>query len=166
MAVTTIKDGYAGGSDNQLKVNSDGSINVTGGGGGTTANVDIHDAAGNPINSTNGALNVFTTGNSTVTGTVTTEQAGLDQFQTEQYTIGVTALQLTVSPLANRSSITIRVSKDNTGAIYIGNSNAVTITTGYPLFAGDTLGMDLTPSSNIYAVSDIASQTLAVLEIA
>ena len=32
MAVTTIKDGFNGGSDNQLKVNSDGSINVTGGG--------------------------------------------------------------------------------------------------------------------------------------
>ena len=32
MAVTTIKDGFAGGSDNQLKVNADGSINVVGGG--------------------------------------------------------------------------------------------------------------------------------------
>src|SRR5580658_4026087 len=34
MATTQIKDGYNGGSDNQLKVNNDGSINVNGGGGG------------------------------------------------------------------------------------------------------------------------------------
>lgn len=30
MATTQIKDGYQGGSDNQLKINSDGSINVSG----------------------------------------------------------------------------------------------------------------------------------------
>jgi hypothetical protein len=36
MAATSIKDGFQGGSDNQLKVNSDGSVNVnsTGAGGG------------------------------------------------------------------------------------------------------------------------------------
>lgn len=33
MATTTIRDGFQGGSDNQLKVNPDGSINVDGGGG-------------------------------------------------------------------------------------------------------------------------------------
>lgn len=57
MAATTIKDGFAGGSDNQLKVNADGSINVTSGGGGSS-NVNIHDSSGGTLNSTAGALNV------------------------------------------------------------------------------------------------------------
>lgn len=166
MATTQIKDGFNGGSDNQLLVNPDGSINVNGGGGGGTTNVNIHDSSGGALTSSGGALNVNTTGSSTVTGTVTADTAGLNTFQTEQYTIGTAAIQLTPTPLANRSSITIRVSKDNAGAIYIGNSNAVTTSTGYPLFAGDTLGMDLTPSNNIYAIADTSAQSLAVLEIA
>lgn len=60
MATTTIKDGYAGGSDNQLHINADGSLNVTGGTG--TSNVNIHDSAGNNLTSTSGSLNVNITG--------------------------------------------------------------------------------------------------------
>lgn len=179
MAVTQIKDGFNGGSDNQLKVNNDGSINTTGSGGnasvgatGVTAPTSATEVGGiNPSGNltplsvdSSGFLNV--NGVSTISGPVTTEQAGLNSFQTEQYTIGTTVVQLTPVPLANRSSISIRVSKDNSGAIYIGNSNAVTITTGYPLFAGDTLGMDLTDGKTIFAIADTAAQSLAVLEIA
>ena len=53
MATTTIKDGFNGGSDNQMKVNPDGSINVdvTGGGGGLT-NVNITEVNGTPITGT------------------------------------------------------------------------------------------------------------------
>lgn len=57
MATTTIKDGFQGGSDNQLKVNNDGSINVNSGGGGSS-NVNIHDSTGGNLTSTGGALNV------------------------------------------------------------------------------------------------------------
>lgn len=57
MATTQVKDGFNGGSDNQLKVNNDGSINVNSGGGGS-ANVNIFDSAGNSLTSTSGALNV------------------------------------------------------------------------------------------------------------
>lgn len=165
MAATTIKDGFQGGSDNQLKVNPDGSINVNGG-GGSSGNVNIHDSAGNNLTSTGGALNVNTTGSATVTGTVTSVTEGLHSFETGQYTIGLTSSQLTPTPLVGRSSISIRVDKSNTGAIYIGPTNSVTTTTGYPLFAGDTLAMDLTDSNQIWAVADTANQVLAVLEIA
>lgn len=48
MAATTIKDGFAGGSDNQLKVNADGSINVDTSGGGT-GNVNITEVGGAAI---------------------------------------------------------------------------------------------------------------------
>lgn len=134
MAATTIKNGFNGGSDDQLLVNPDGSINVTtSGGGGTDTNATI---------------------------------VGLSSFQTSQYTIGMSVIQLTPTPLTNRSSITIRVNKDNTGAIYIGPDNTVSTTTGYPLFSGDTLGMDLTSTNSIFAIADTINQLLAVLEIA
>lgn len=135
MASTTIKDGFGSGSDNQLKVNADGSINVT-------------------------------ASSSTDTRMVTSETVGLSSFQTEQYIIGTSVLELTLVPLAGRSSISIRVGKDNLSAIWIGNSAQVTITSGYPLYAGDTLGMDLTDQKTIFAISDTPNQSLAVLEIA
>jgi hypothetical protein len=48
MATTTIKDGFNGGSDNQLKVNSDGSINVDIG-GSAGSNVNLVSVGGSAI---------------------------------------------------------------------------------------------------------------------
>lgn len=62
MAATQIKNGFHGGSDDQLLVNPDGSINVNTTGSGTAANVNIHDGVGNVITSTAGALNVHING--------------------------------------------------------------------------------------------------------
>lgn len=183
MAATQIKDGFQGGSDNQLKVNTDGSINVnaTGGGGGGNASVGATDVVA-PVFGTeiagidpdgnlkavsvdeNGFVNVQ--GVSTVTGPVTTEQAGLDAFQTSQYSVGLTAVQLTPTPLANRSSISLSIIAEPNIAVYIGNSNSVTIHSGYPLFNGNTLEMDLTPTGQIWVISEASDQTVAVLEIA
>lgn len=183
MAATTIKDGFAGGSDNQLLVNPDGSINVnsTGGGGGSNASVGVNGAA-QPASSTQiagvnpegkltpvsvndaGFLNV--NGTSTVTGTVTTDQAGLDAFQTSQYPIGLTAIQLCPTPLGNRSSLSITIEASPNVAVFIGNSASVTILTGYPLYDGSTLQLDLTPSGQVWAITATAGQTAAVLEIA
>lgn len=182
LASTTVKDGYAGGSDNQLKVNSDGSINTnTTGGGGSNASVGLTgvtaptsgteiagiDPSGNLHGvsvDANGFLNV--NGTSVVTGDVTTNQAGLDSFQTSQYAIGVTAVQLAPTPLTNRSSISITVEADPNVAVFIGNSNAVTISNGYPLYDGSTLQLDLTPTGFVWAICSVAGQTIAVLEIA
>lgn len=133
MAATTIKDGFEGGSDNQLKVNADGSINVDSSGGGGTTNTALD---------------------------------GLNSFQTSQYAVGASVVQIAPTPLTNRSSITLRVDKNNVGAIYIGPDNTVTASTGYPLFAGDTLGMDLTSDGNVFAISDTPGQVLAALEMA
>jgi hypothetical protein len=215
MAVTQIKDGFAGGSDNQLKVNSDGSINVTTGGGGGNTNVNLHDAGGNDLNSTGGSLDVNITGGtisatnpsvgttgataptsatemgaidgsgnlqsltvdpagkllvditgtSTVTGTVNASIEGLTAFQTSQYTIGTSAVQLTPTPLTNRSSMSIKANLTSTNLLYIGNSNAVTSSTGYALFNGDSIQLDLTPAQAIWAISTAASQIAYVLEI-
>ncbi len=49
MASTTIKNGFQNGSDVQLLVNPDGSINVNSSGGGGTSNVNITEIGGNPV---------------------------------------------------------------------------------------------------------------------
>lgn len=183
MATTQIKSGYHGGTDDQLLVNPDGSINVnsTGGGGGsnasvgptgTTAPTSATEIAGiDPSGNlhavsvdTNGFLNV--NGTSVVSGTVTTDQAGLTAFQTSQYTVGITPVQLAPSPLANRSSISITIDADPNISVFIGNSSSVSVSNGYPLKDGSTLQLDLTPSGQVWAVSTVAGQTAAVLEIA
>lgn len=180
MATTQIKDGYAGGSDNQLKVNSDGSINVnTSGGGGSNASVGLTgvtapasatemagiDPSGNLKGVSvdiNGFINVQ--GVSTITGPVQT--AGLNSFQTSQYVVGTNVTQITPTSLPNRSSVSFRVEADTGVPVYIGNSSSVSISNGYPLYDGDTLSMDLTPSDTIYAISTFNGQVLAVLELA
>lgn len=182
MATTSIKNGFHGGTDDQLLVNPDGSINVnTTGGGGSNASVGPTgvtaptsgteiagiDPSGNlhavSVDS-NGFINV--NGTSVVTGTVTTDQAGLDAFQTSQYTVGVVAVQLAPTPLVNRSSISITISADPNIAVYIGNSNAVTTSNGYPLYDGSTLQLDLTPTGSVWAICTTPGQIAAVLEIA
>lgn len=176
MAVTQIKDGYAGGSDNQLKVNSDGSINVTSSGGGGSSTVKIEDTAGNPLTSTSGALNITGTvtvsgavtssGTSTVSGTVSTNLNGLAAFQTSQYTVGTSAVQLTVTPLTNRSSMSIKVkTAGSNDLVYIGGTSGVTSSTGYVLFNGDSLQLDITGSHSVYVIGSASGQTVYVLEV-
>lgn len=99
-----------------------------------------------------------------VTGTV--QQAGLNSFQTSQYIVGTSVIQIAPVSLPNRSSISFRVEADPGTPVYIGNSAGVSSTSGYPLYDGDTLALDLTPSDTIYAVSTTAGQVLAVLELA
>lgn len=164
MSTTIIKSAN---SDNQALVNSSGELLVAvSGGGGVASDVNISDSAGNPLTSTAGALNVNTTGSSTVTGTVTSVQAGLNSFQTSQYSVTTAVQQITPTPLANRSSISIRVTAAAGSAIFIGNDNTVTINSGYPLYNGDTIQMDLTTANTIYAIASAPTQTLYALEIA
>lgn len=181
MATTQIKDGFDGGSDNQLKVNTDGSINVNEAAGGgnpsvgptsTTAPTSATEIAGiDPSGNlravsvdANGFVNVQ--GVSEVTGTVNTHEAGLNSFQTSQYVIGMTEIQITPTPLTNRSSISLKVVATGSNAIFITATVGTALTQGYPLYNGDNLQMDLTPSGNIYAVATASGQNLYVLEIA
>lgn len=183
MATTSIKDGFNGGSDNQLKVNSDGSINANTTGGssnasvgitGTTAPTSATEIGGiNPSGNlegllvdNSGALIVNSSGTSVVTGTVTSKVEGLTAFKTSQYPIGLTAVQITPTPLTNRSSISITVEAAPNIAVYIGTDNTVTTSTGYPLYDGSTIQLDLTPTGNIWAITATATQTIAALEIA
>lgn len=90
---------------------------------------------------------------------------GLNDFQTSQYTVGTSAVQLTPTPLANRSSLSIKVTTVGGGVVYIGNSSGVTTANGYPMFSGDSLQLDLNPGQVAYAIASLAGQTVYALEV-
>lgn len=151
-----------------------GTVVATGSPTGVTAPAFAFEVAGiNPSGNlegllvdNSGALIVNSSGTSTVTGTVTSNVAGLTAFQTSQYSIGITAVQITPTPLANRSSISLTVEAAPNVAVYIGTDNTVSTSTGYPLYDGSTIQLDLTPAGNIWAITATATQTIAALEIA
>jgi hypothetical protein len=158
-----IGTGASGAGIPRVTVSNDSNILATQSGTWTTR---IEDSSGNSLTSTSGALNVNSSGTSTVSGTVSTNQNGLTNFQTSQYTIGTSAVQLTSTPMTNRSSMSMKANTtSSTQIIYIGNSSGVTTSTGYALFGGDSLQLDLTGANSIYAIASAASQTLFVLEI-
>lgn len=167
MATTTIKDGFAGGSDNQAKVFDDGAVFVRGTGGGGSTDVNIHDSAGNNLASTGGALNVNSTGSSTVTGTVTSNEAGLNAYKTTQYTVGTIEVQLAPVPLSGRSSVSFKVHTATANDfILFAQAPGQAATNGYRLDDGESMQMDLTASGSIYVIGTSAGQTIYLLEIA
>jgi hypothetical protein len=101
-----------------------------------------------------------------VSGTVTADVAGLNNFQTSQYTVGASAVQITPTPLNNRSSVALKAVCTTGNAIYIGTTSGVTTSTGFPLYNENSLDMDLTGVNTIYAIASAASQTLCVVELA
>lgn len=156
-----------------LVINSDGSINVNVSGGGslpagaaTAAKQDTGNASLASIDTKlTSPLTVVSSGSSTVSGTVTSNEAALTAFQTSQYTIGTSAVQITPTPLSGRKSISLRASCTGSNAIYIGPSSGVTTGTGWVMYNGDTLQMDLDASHTVYAISNAAAQTIFAMEI-
>lgn len=91
---------------------------------------------------------------------------GLSNFQTSQYTVGTSAVPLTPTPLANRTAISIKVSTtSNQESVYVGSTNGVTTSTGYALFDGDSIQLDITNAHAVYAIASAAGQRIYVLEI-
>lgn len=160
-----IKDPVSG---NIMAVNSDGSINadVIISAASDSVSSWTKDGSGNSIGSTGGALNVNSVGSSTVSGTVNTNLNGLNNWTTAQYTVGTSSVQITPTPLTNRSSVSVKVvTTTSTDAVYIGTTSGVTTGTGYILFNGDSVQLDLTPSSTIYAIGTSAGQKVYSLEL-
>jgi hypothetical protein len=96
-----------------------------------------------------------TSTNSTVAGTVTSAQV----------TVGTTAVRATVAgtaPNAARKLLMIKPSKNNTGAIYYGPST-VTTTNGMEILGPDAREFDF-DSGDYYLISDLAGQTVEILE--
>jgi hypothetical protein len=99
-------------------------------------------------------------------GNLRIDLVGLPNFQTSQYTVGTLAVQITSTPLALRSCISLKaLINTTTDIIYIGNSSSVTTSTGYPLFNEDSISFDITSSTTIWAIATSAGQTLCVMEV-
>lgn len=97
----------------------------------------------------------------------TTSNVGaLSTFKASQYAVGTTAAIVASPALSNRSAISLKAICSTGAIIYVGNSASVSTTTGYPLSNNDSVQMDLGPAQSIYAISNLAAQTLAVMEIA
>lgn len=166
-----IKDPVSG---NILKVNADGSIDantiVTAASGDSILSVGTDDGTLTgtqkvlKIDNT-GALVVNSSGTSTVSGTVNTNLNGLNVWSTSQVSVGTTSVQLAPSPLSTRSSISVKAMTTGTNMVYVGNSATVTTSTGYALFNGDSIQLDLTPTGNIWAIASAAGQTVFVLQL-
>jgi hypothetical protein len=151
MATTQIKDGFNGGSDNQLKVNSDGSINVTGG-GGTGGTVKIQDSNGNPITSTNGALNVEQVGFSTITPGYPT-----------QISVGTSSTQLFA---ANPNRKYAHIVNNTSETIFIQFQVSAALNQGIKMNPGSFYTLE---STNLWlgvvnAIGNLPSQLIDVLE--
>lgn len=136
-----------------LAVQPDGSINVNTLIKSTVDSIAIGNQAGTNFMSVN------------ADGSINTELEGLGTFQTSQYIVNTSAVQITPTPLANRSSIGFKAICSTSQMIFIGNSNGVTSTTGYPMFNGDSLQMDLTGAQQVWAVASAAGQVLAAIEL-
>lgn len=117
-----------------------------------TDSIAIATAAGQPLGiNSDGSINV--------------KEESLSTFQTSQVSVGTSAVQLTPTPLVNRAGVSIKMAALTGNSVYIGNSNAVTTSTGYVLFDGDVLNMDLQSSQQIWAISAAPGEVVSILEI-
>lgn len=150
------------------KVNADGSLDVNVVNpleiaiDASTDSIAIKDGANQLAVNADGSINVA----GSIEGTVSTNINGLANFQTSVYPVGTSVVQLTPTPLSNRSSVSFKaICTTGSAMIFIGNSNSVTSSTGYPLFSGDSLQLDLTGAQAAWAIASAPGQTLYVLEI-
>jgi len=99
-------------------------------------------------------------------GSINVDLNGLSAFQTSQYTVGTFPVQITPTPLPDRSSVGLKaITTTSSDIIYIGNSSSVTTSTGWPLFNDDALELDLNDGDTIWAVGTSPGQTLCAIEL-
>jgi len=78
-----------------------------------------------------------------------------------QKTVGTTAVQLTGQGNAIRG-ILVKALTDNEGTVYVGTSK-VTTSNGFPLEGGDSIELEVSDPSKIYAVASDADQVIALV---
>jgi hypothetical protein len=89
------------------------------------------------------------------------------EFLSTVVTVGVAAVVLPATPLANRKSMLVQAAQDNTAVIYIGGSTVTAdqaATGGIQLNPGQSMPIDTTATAIPYAISTAAAQKLIVLE--
>lgn len=87
--------------------------------------------------------------------------SGLAQPLIARFSVGSSAVML-VSTSTTRSSVILK--NNGTANVYVGTNNAVSATTGYPLYPGESV--QLSPcSSELWAVSVSGLQDICVMEL-
>lgn len=174
MATTQIKDGFDGGSDNQLKVNADGSINVdvTGGGGGVT-NTNLTEIGGSPITlgqtTEANSIPVTIASNQTpipVTGTFTAAPPSFSTISPgypAQISVGTTSIQLFA---ANMNRKYAHIFNNSAEQIFIQYQVSAALNQGVRINPGSFFTLD---SDNLWlgivnAIGLVSSQLIDVLE--
>lgn len=174
MATTQIKNGFEGGSDDQLLVNPDGSINVKGtisatnpsvGPTGTTAPVQATEIAGVTPAGNLVPVAVTTTGQVQVTGTLTVVQgfSTLSPGYPTQVSVGVTSVLLIA---ANTARKYFHIFNNSSQPIYIQYQVSAALNQGIRINSGTFFTLD---SENLWlgtinGIGFIAGQLIDVLE--
>jgi hypothetical protein len=78
-----------------------------------------------------------------------------------QFTVGISPLPLPSTGTAIRGVTLKAMSPGQT--IYIGTSNALTASSGFPLSDGDSIGIEVNNANQIYVMATANNQRLAVL---
>lgn len=178
MATTTIKDGFNGGSDNQLKVNSDGSINVDVTGGtiivsnpsvgptGVTAPIQATEIGGIDTSGNLQALKVDSTGALEVSGTFASVTEGFSNLAPgypTQISVGTNSIQ--IFPI-NSLRKYAHIMNNSSNIIYIQYQSAAALNQGVKINPGTFFTLD---SANLWlgainAIGLVSSQLIDILE--
>lgn len=177
MATTQIKNGFQGGTDDQLKVNTDGSINVNSSGSGGNASVGSNNSTA-PASSTqiggidpNGnlqAVKIDSAGELITNGTAV--PAGLRTAgRITTMLVGTSATELPAVALTNRNALSVTNLSNVT--LYIGFSAAVTadsvvgLNSGWEIGPNEGFNIDITNNIPIYGIVASGSITIKVMEL-
>ena len=80
-------------------------------------------------------------------------------FNHGQVTVGTLAVQLPSAGAAK--GVLVKAHKGNSGTVYIGNSNAVSTTTGFELAAGEAVVIEVNNANLIWVIADTADQKVS-----
>lgn len=174
MATTQIKDGFNGGSDNQLKVNSDGSINIEGsitatnpsvGVNGSTAPTSATEVAGIDPNGNLKPLQTDLSGALKITGSISVGE-GFNTISPgfpTQISVGTTSIQLFA---ANNNRKYAHIFNNSSETIFIQYQVSAALNQGVKIQAGSFFTLD---SNNLWlgiinGIGLMANQLIDVLE--
>ncbi len=97
------------------------------------------------------------------------ERDTVNAFDPFRVTVGTTAAAITANEWNCRRGVGLKASADNTGTIYIGNSDVTpgdtAGTDGWPLAAGEELFLPLDDPTLIYTVASVAGQELFIVVV-
>ncbi len=89
----------------------------------------------------------------------------LPTWQANQFTVGLSAVQVASSPLSGRKSVLLKAITSTNKTIYVKQLNTVSPTNGFPMGNGEWLELELNETAALWAIADAAGQTLSVVEL-